>query len=714
MRKLLFLLLFSTFHSVGYSLPFREGLGVGSFTCSAAAQPRTGCYWEWMNGNAWVPAEVNTSIRPGWFYKVSEGEFSNIENNPIRQTVTTPVTTARYIRLVATRLCQGTQPKIADFKLMPVQEPFVQTAHEFSADAVTLKPSWVTEREQLDTAFINSIDADRMLHNFRMTAGLPSEAQPLGGWESPKIGLRGHFTGHYLSALSTLVARYHRPSHIEKLQYMVAELARCQQAHGNGYLSAFPEKDFDVLETKFKGVWAPYYTLHKIMQGLLDAYVLADNCQALDVVVAMAAYVEQRMSRLAPETIEQMLYTVEANPANEAGAMNEVLYKLYAVTKAPRHLELAKQFDPDWLATPLSKGEDILSGLHANTHLVLVNGFAQRHMLTGEAKYSDAAYRFWDILTAGHCYANGSSSGPRPNATTRTAMTAEHWGEAGHLSNTLSGEIAESCVSHNTQKLSNYLFSWTADAKYADQFMNMYYNAVLPVQSATTGQVVYHLPLGSPRTKKYLKPDDFYCCSGTSTEAFVRLNTGIYWHDRQTLWVNNYVPSVLDWKEKGVVLSQEGSFPCDSVVSLKVERSPRKGAPFALKLLIPSWADSASVVVNGERQTIVCRPGTASYHTIDRTWKKGDAVRLTLHGGFRLHSLAGNNRTVAITYGGMLLAFEGNSELFLHTTEAELLKGLRVDNLNEGRFSLHLADRHYTLIPLFAVDKESYSVYISL
>lgn len=224
----------------------------------------------------------------------------------------------------------------------------IEKVKQFPNTAVTLTSSWVQHREILNTNYLKSLDPDRLLHNFRINAGLPSNAKPLEGWEAPYIGIRGHFTGHYLSAVSSLVERYGDTLLSRRLDYMVDELFKCQQKLGKGYLSAFPESDFDVLESRFGGVWAPYYTWHKIMQGLLDVYTRTGNKTALEIVVNMASYIEGRMSKLDAAAIEKMLYTTEANPGNEPGAMNEVLYKLYKVTKNPKHLALAKIFDRDW------------------------------------------------------------------------------------------------------------------------------------------------------------------------------------------------------------------------------------------------------------------------------------------------------------------------------------------------------------------------------
>lgn len=583
--------------------------------------------------------------------------------------------------------------------------PTIEKVHPFSFSAVTLKPSWIKHREDLNTAFLKSIDADRMLHNFRVTAGLPSDAQPLEGWESPKVGLRGHFVGHYLSAVSILVNKYKDPLLSDRLKYMIDELYKCQQQFGNGYLSAFPEKDFDTLESRFGGVWAPYYTYNKIMQGLLDAYVYTNNSKAYTILLGMADYAANRMSKLSEETIEKMLYTVKANPSNESGAMNEVLYKLYKLSNNPKHMELAKVFDRDWFANPLSLNKDVLPGLHSNTHLALVNGFAQRYSITQEKKYHDAVVNFWEILQNDHAYANGSSSGPRPNVTTSTSLTSEHWGVPRQLSNTLTKEIAETCVSHNTQKLTVHLFSWTADPQYADTYMNMFYNAVLPVQSPTTGDYVYHLPLGSPRNKKYLKHNDFACCSGSSIEAYSQLNSGIYYHDDTNLWVNLYIPSTVNWQEKNVCLEQEGNFPADSTIEFTI--SSKKETVFNLNLLIPSWATKADIYINGDKQDLQIEP--LSYVILNRKWENNDKIKLVFNYDFHIKTMPDNDNVFAIFYGATLLAFESNDELILKGSLNDILKNISIEGNNV--FKLFNGGKTYILRPLYEIDGQGYGVY---
>ncbi|MBL7969783.1 MAG: glycoside hydrolase family 127 protein [Prolixibacteraceae bacterium] len=580
----------------------------------------------------------------------------------------------------------------------------------FSPSEVVLKSSWIKQREALNTTYLRQLDPERLLHNFRVNAGLPSTAKPLEGWESPECGLRGHFTGHYLSACAALIAKDGDALLSKRIGYMIDELAVCQQKMGGNYLSAFPESEFDTLEKKYGGVWAPYYTLHKIMQGLLDVYTVTGNPKAYQVLLNLADYVEARMSKLPEAEIEKILYSAEANPTNEAGGMNEVLHNLYAVSKDPKHLKLAEIFDRKWFYQPLMDGKDILSGLHSNTHIVLVNGFARRFENTTEADFRKAAENFWDMLLNHHAYVNGSSSGPRPIATTPTSRIAEHWGHADHLSATLTGEIAESCVTHNTQKLTANLFQWTANPEYADAYMNTFYNAVLPIQNSENGSVVYHLPLGSPRTKNFLTEQDYKCCNGSGIEAFAHLNSNIYFHDQGSLWVNLFMPSAVNWKEKGIRLEQTTNFPEEQKVRFTV--SAEQPTNFALKLLIPSWANAQTrVLVNGQPVKTKIKP--LSFATIDRTWKTGDTVELIFDYQFHLKNMPDNPNVVALFYGPVLLAFETDKELILKGSQEQILQSVRKQP--EGySFILKNNGIDYKLVPFYQITKVSYGVYATI
>lgn len=583
-----------------------------------------------------------------------------------------------------------------------------KSACPFPIEDVILEDSWVKKRENLNIEYLKSLNPDRLLYNFKVNSGFPSSALPLSGWESPEIGLRGHFVGHYLSAISFIVRKYNDAFLSERLHYMINELYKCQQALGEGYLSAFPKTEFDKLEKNESGIWAPYYTYHKIMQGLLDVFVNTENKKAYDMLCGMADYVNMRMSRLDSTIIAKMLYTTQANPSNEAGGMNEVLYNLYYISQNEKYLRLAKIFDRRWFLNPLINNEDILDGLHSNTHIALVNGFAKCYQVTKNPLYYDAVVHFWEILNFSHAYANGTSSGPRPNVTTPVSLTSEHWGKAGQLSNTLTGEIAETCVSHNTQKLTRQLFEWTQLPQYANAYMNTFYNAVMAEQNDETGAFVYHLPLGSPRRKKFLDSyADFRCCNGSSIEAFSLLNNSIYFYNKNQLWVNLYVPTKLDWKEYGVKIRQSGDFLHNQESKLTFELE--KPQHLSINLFIPSCGGQAKIYVNKRLEGV----GTPnSFFTLDRKWNDNDCISIQFSFDFQIVPMPDDNDVIAIFYGPMLLAFQSSDEIDLYGSPIEILSQLSVLNMEDLTFLLKQTDRKYYLRPLFKIRNEHYSVYV--
>ncbi len=304
-----------------------------------------------------------------------------------------------------------------------------------------------------DQKYLLSLDNDRMLHNFRVNAGLPSSAKPLGGWEAPDVELRGHSTGHLLTALALMYAGTGDARFKAKGDALVAELAKVQQAlpsrgFNDGYLSAFPEELFDRVE-KRQRVWAPYYTLHKILAGLLDMYRLAGNQQALDVLLKMTDWVKFRADRLTDEQQQAMLQT-------EFGGMNEVLANLYAVTGNPEHLRLARKFDHRRIFDPLARGEDQLNGLHANTQIPKAIGAAREYELTGEKRDHDIASFFWERVAEHRSFVIGGHSDD------------EGFFPIEQFSKHLGATSTETCNTYNMLKLSRHLFAWEPSARTMD------------------------------------------------------------------------------------------------------------------------------------------------------------------------------------------------------------------------------------------------------
>ena len=522
----------------------------------------------------------------------------------------------------------------------PPPEAISPGARPFPLSDVRLLDGPFREAMLRDQQALLALDTDRLLHTFRLNAGLPTAAAPLGGWEAPEVELRGHTLGHFLSASALMYAGTGDARFKERADAVVAELAKIQDALGPrfhpGYLSAFPEEFFDRLEKREKHVWAPYYTIHKIMAGLLDVHQLCGNAQALDVLVKQAAWVGRRMDALTDAQRQAALET-------EFGGMGEVLANLHAVTGDPGHLRLARLFDHRAVFDPLDRGQDALDGLHANTQIPKAIAAAREYELTGEARYRRIASFFWRRVALQRSFAIGGHS------------NAEHFFPVDDFANNLGSDSTETCNTYNMLKLTRHLFAWAPDALYMDFYERALVNHILASQDPATGGVTYYCPLKPGAFKTYSKPEtSFWCCVGTGFENHAKYADSVYFHAPGTLWVNLFVASELRWREQGLVVRQETPFPDGDTVRLVF--TPEKPLRLAVKVRRPAWASSSGVTlaVNGRRQPVTAQPG--SYITIARTWKAGDTVDLRLP--MRVHDemLPGAPGTVAFLYGPLVLA----------------------------------------------------------
>jgi uncharacterized protein len=526
---------------------------------------------------------------------------------------------------------------------------------EVDATRVRLLPgSTFHDRQELHrTNYLASWNCDKLLFHYRARAGLP---QPegvkggYGGWDSGFI--RGHMAGHYLSAASRMAAATGDASYREKVNYMVGELAQCQAAlKQDGYLAAFPSGAFDRLEGTpgdGGGVVVPYYTVHKIMAGLLDAHHYLGHTQALEIAVKMADYFERRLAALHADQIEQIFRTDrDRNPQNEFGAMSDVLAELYAVTGDKKHLDAAQLFNRPWFVGPLAKGEDRLAGLHGNTHIAQALGIAHCAKLTGNAEELKASENFWRLLTHDHAFVIGGNSFKewldQPGVETGPSIDDRK---------ALPPTTAESCNTHNMLKLTARLFERKPEARYADYFERALYNHLLATIAPDSGAVTYFLPLrGHFRT--YL--EGTHCCVGSGIENTPRYNEGIYFQQRNSLWVNLYIPSELDWREAGLVVRQEGDVTRGEPVRFTILKAAEQSA--SLHFRIPPWTSRPAVLtLNGQERERAEKPPT--FVSLNRTWKKGDVVTLTLPAALRLEQAKDEPSMVSVFFGPVLLAGE--------------------------------------------------------
>ena len=512
-------------------------------------------------------------------------------------------------------------------------------ARPFPLTAVRLLDGPFKDAMVRDQASLLALDQDRLLHSFRLTAGLPTTATPFGGWEAPDVELRGHTAGHYLSAVALMYAATGDLRFKQRGDALVAALAAIQSAlaakgFNAGYLSAFPEELIDRVEARTR-VWAPYYTLHKMMAGLLDMHQLCGNQQALDVLLKQVAWVRLRMDRLTHTQQQAMLQT-------EFGGMNEVLASLYGVTGDPEHLRLARLFDHAVVFDPLARQEDTLDGLHANTQIPKVIGAAREYELTGEARYRDIATFFWDRVARHRSYANGGHS------------NGEIFFPVDQFAKHLGGESSETCNTYNMLKLTRHLFEWSPSAEKMDFYERGLYNHILASQDPVTGGVIYYCPLKPGAWKSYSTSDrSFWCCVGTGLENHAKYADTIYFHGDDALLVNLFIPSELTWRERGLVVRQTTTFPEEgrSRLAFTADRPVR----LTLRVRHPSWvAAGFAITINGVRQPLQSTPG--SYVSIVREWTTGDTVDVDLPLSLRQEPLPGTTDTVAIFYGPILLA----------------------------------------------------------
>ena len=438
--------------------------------------------------------------------------------------------------------------KIAD-KVAPQAVPF-------PLESVRLLDSPFRDAMIRDREYLLSLDLDRLLHNFRVTAGLPSTAQPLGGWEAPDVELRGHAVGHYLSAVSIMYASTGDARFRERANALVAEFAKVQDAESAkyhpGYLSAFPEELFDRVERRDR-VWAPYYTIHKIMAGLLDAHLLAGDAQALDVLKKQADWVVWRNGRLTEDQRQAMLQT-------EHGGMIETLSSLYAVTGDAKYLTAAAWFEHKRILDPLARGVDPLDNVHANTQIPKIIGVAREYELTGDSRYHAIATFFWDRVVHHRSFAFGGDS------------DGESFFPEAETSHHLGAEGPETCNTYNMLKLTRHLFAWSPSAETMDFYERALTNHILGSQDPKTGMVSYYCPLKPGAFKTFSTPtESFWCCVGTGMENHAKYNDTIYFHatgSSPALYVNLFIPSELTWKEKGLTVRQLTRYPEEDSTSI--------------------------------------------------------------------------------------------------------------------------------------------------
>ena len=545
-----------------------------------------------------------------------------------------PTNGANAVRQIVARLAVEPFAGTVTFtrnKQAPKLKPFPLTE-------VRLEDGPFRDLHRWNAAYMKRLSTDSLLRSFRINAGIPSDAMPLGGWEDPKGELRGHFTGHYLSACALGFAGAGDGELKRRGDVLVAGLAECQaRLNQGGYLSAYPTEFYDRLEKGEVYVWAPFYTMHKLLAGLYDMHTLAGNAQALAVMKELCGWVD-RWSAQWDEAHMQRILKVEF------GGMQESLYNLADLTGDDRWARTGDRFTKKAVFNPLASSRDELAGLHMNTHVPQIIGAAKRYEISGDHRFHDVAHFFWHTVAGPRAYATGGAS------------NRENWlAPAGQLSAEWAAGQAhqECCCSYNMMKLTRHLFSWAPQVSAIDYYeRNLFNHRLGTIRPDGMNQYFISLTPGAWRTYGG-ETDTFWCCNGTAMEEYNKLSDTIYYNDGANLWVNLFLPSRLDWKEQGVSLVQTTRFPEEPRTALTFEAAPAKA--IAINLRIPGWTgDSARVLVNGKPLEAAPVPG--SYLRIHRRWKKSDTIVLEMPMHLHAEPFADDPSIKAVLYGPLVLA----------------------------------------------------------
>ncbi|HVC47098.1 MAG TPA: glycoside hydrolase family 127 protein [Terracidiphilus sp.] len=504
-------------------------------------------------------------------------------------------------------------------------------AKPFAMPEVRLLPSFWKDTMELNRSFLYSLPNERLAYNFRVTAGIPTDADPLGGWEAPTCELRGHYVGHYMSSCALMQASTGDDFIATKANELVSMLAECQAK--DGYLGAYPTTFYDRLR-KHERVWAPFYTYHKIMAGLIDMHQHVGNRQALQMASRMADWAYTYAMSFTADDWQRALLV-------EQGGMNEASFNLYALTGNPKYRELGFRFEHHKIFDPLAEDKDMLGGNHANTNIPKVIGAARGYELTGDERYRNISQNFYQMVTGHHIYCTGGTS------------NGEFWHAPDAIASQLGPAAEECCCSYNMLKLARHLYGQNPDPKFFDYYERTLYNVRYGTQDRN-GMLMYYVSLKPGLYKTFgTEFDSFWCCTGTGSEEYSKLNNSIYFHDDQSVYVNLFVPSTLDWKERGFKLRQTTEFPQDDRVTLTVESTP--SAPTALKIRVPYWVTQDAIyTVNGKQQNVTAAPST--YITLNRAWKAGDVVTFEMPLTLHVSTTPDDKQVQAAMYGPLVLA----------------------------------------------------------
>lgn len=562
--------------------------------------------------------------------------------------------------------------------LICVQSSFAQM-QPFKLQEVRLTDGVFKKAQDVDLKYILDLNPDKLLAPYLIDAGLPLKANRYGNWES--TGLDGHIGGHYLSALAMMYASTGNKELKTRLDYMINQLALCQAKNGNGYVGGIPngkvfwerihKGDIDGSTFGLNNTWVPIYNIHKLFAGLRDAYEIGGNDQAKQVLIGLGDWFIELIQPLSTEQIQQVLNT-------EHGGINETFADLYIITKDKKYIDAAKRLSHLKILNPLLEKQDKLTGLHANTQIPKVIGFEKIGTLTNNAEWEHAAEYFWHNITENRSVAFGGNS------------VREHFNPINDFKSMLeSNQGPETCNSYNMLRLSMALFLDNNDVSYLDYYERTLYNHILSTQHPEKGGFVYFTPIRPNHYRVYSQPEtSMWCCVGSGIENHTKYGELIYSHSDKDVFVNLFIPSELNWKEKGIQLIQKNNFPNENATELVLKLNKKQ--TFSLNIRYPKWAENIKILVNGKAEVVKANP--SEYINLNRNWKNGDKIVVQFTMNTKLEYLPDGSNWAAFVRGPIVLAAK---------TSTDDLKGLFADDSRMGhetRGKLYPINEAYALV----------------
>ena len=526
-------------------------------------------------------------------------------------------------------------------------------ADEFPLGDVTLLEGPLKKARDLNINTLLKYDCDRLLAPYLKEAGLTPKGKSYPNWD----GLDGHVGGHYLTAMAINAATGDKECQ-KRMEYFISELQACADANaknhpewGKGYVGGVPGSDRIWGNFKkgnfgpYYGAWVPFYNIHKMYAGLRDAWVYCGNEQAKQLFLGFCDWAIDLTAGLTDAQVERALDT-------EHGGMNEVLADAYAITGQQKYLDVARRFSHRRLLNPLMQRRDILDNMHANTQVPKVIGFERIAELGGDEAYHTAGAYFWDIVTGERTLAFGGNS------------RREHFPSKEACQDFVQDiDGPESCNTNNMMKLTEDLHRRNPEARFADYYEVAMFNHILSTQHPEHGGYVYFTSARPRHYRNYSAPNEaMWCCVGTGMENHGKYGQFVYTHHANALYVNLFVASELNWKEKGLKLRQETQFPYAESSRITITQSPNTKQPIPIMVRYPGWVKPGqfSVKVNGKPVSIVTGP--ASYVTIDRQWKKGDVVDIQFPMHNSVKYLPNMPQYIALMHGPIMLAMKTGTE----------------------------------------------------